>query len=120
MHLSGATQTTTSQATNPQVTTHSLLPPALANNPLLKLDAVLSQRLLQGPAPTGSPPLHQEATGLPLPTLQWVGRTASHIPDGFTAHPSVVKMMETRRYCMCTYCIYCVLSYREQCTSSKH
>lgn len=72
-------------------------PPTLASNPLLKLDAVLSQRVLQGPAPTGSPPLHQEATGLPLPTLQWVGRTASHIPPGFTAHPAVARLMEARR-----------------------
>lgn len=42
-------------------------------------------------------PWQQEATGLPLPTLQWVGRTASQLPTGFHAHPAVTKLMAARR-----------------------
>lgn len=39
----------------------------------------------------------QEPTGLPLPTLQWVGRRAAGLPPGFTPHPFISKLCASRR-----------------------
>ena len=36
-------------------------------------------------------------TGLPFETLQAVGRTISQLPEGFSAHPGVEKLMAARR-----------------------
>jgi len=39
----------------------------------------------------------QESTGLPLPTLQWVGSQLCRLPEGFTAHPTVTELYAKRR-----------------------
>ena len=39
----------------------------------------------------------QEPTGLPLPTLQWVGRSIATVPRGFRLHPEVQRMLDARR-----------------------
>ena len=39
----------------------------------------------------------QEPTGLPLPTLQWVGGCVAAPPQGFDAHPFVKKLAAARR-----------------------
>ena len=39
----------------------------------------------------------QEPTGLPLTTLQWVGRAAATLPPAFSAHPTVQKLCASRR-----------------------
>ncbi len=42
----------------------------------------------------------QEPTGLPMPTLQWVGRSIATVPQGFSLHPEVRRMLDARR-CAC-------------------
>jgi 2-oxoglutarate dehydrogenase complex dehydrogenase (E1) component-like enzyme len=44
-------------------------------------------------APEGA----QYKTGLPIETIQQVGRQLTNIPDGFNAHPDVVKLLQKRR-----------------------
>ena len=39
----------------------------------------------------------QEPTGLPLPTLQWVGRSIASVPVGFHLHPEVERLLEDRK-----------------------
>ena len=39
----------------------------------------------------------QEPTGLPLATLQWVGRSICRTPAGFTLHPEVERLCQARR-----------------------
>lgn len=39
----------------------------------------------------------QEPTGLPLTTLQWVGRAVAALPPDFRAHPSITKLTDSRR-----------------------
>ena len=39
----------------------------------------------------------QEPTGLPLATLQWVGRSIATVPKGFSLHPEVQRMLDARR-----------------------
>ncbi len=39
----------------------------------------------------------QEPTGLPLLTLQWVGRSIATVPKGFSLHPEVQRMLDARR-----------------------
>ena len=39
----------------------------------------------------------EEKTGLPLGTLQWVGRRLCALPHGFGAHPDVVALLDKRR-----------------------
>ena len=42
----------------------------------------------------------QEPTGLPLATLQWVGRSICSTPPGFTLHPELERLFQARR-CGC-------------------
>eukprot|EP00873_Tetraselmis_striata_P040829 jgi/Tetstr1/461093/TSEL_006236.t1 len=39
----------------------------------------------------------QEPTGLPVQTLQWMGRQLTRLPEGFTPHPAIAKLMGARR-----------------------
>ncbi len=39
----------------------------------------------------------QEPTGLPLATLQWVGRSIARTPPDFTLHPEVDRLCQARR-----------------------
>ena len=39
----------------------------------------------------------QEPTGLPLATLQWVGRSIARTPPEFTLHPEVARLCQARR-----------------------
>jgi 2-oxoglutarate dehydrogenase complex dehydrogenase (E1) component-like enzyme len=39
----------------------------------------------------------QEPTGLPLQTLQWVGRSICNTPPGFAMHPHVNRLLASRR-----------------------
>lgn len=39
-----------------------------------------------------------DSTGLPLPTLQWVGRGISDLPKGFSVHPTVAQILDARRW----------------------
>ena len=39
----------------------------------------------------------QEPTGLPLPTLQWVGRSLCDVPENFTLHPQIASFVSSRR-----------------------
>lgn len=39
----------------------------------------------------------QEPTGLPLPTLQWVGRSIASVPAGFDLHPEVERLLDNRK-----------------------
>ena len=41
--------------------------------------------------------LRQEPTGLPLQTLQWVGRSICGAPDAFDLHPEVEALLKARR-----------------------
>ena len=50
-----------------------------------------------GEAGDGNPEPRQEPTGLPLATLQWVGRSMCSVPDGFSLHPDVDKLLAARR-----------------------
>lgn len=45
----------------------------------------------------------QEPTGLPLPTLSWLGSALCTLPPDFTPHHHVEKLLQRRR---------CVLSLR--------
>lgn len=38
----------------------------------------------------------QEPTGLPIPTLQFVGSQICQLPPNFKAHPEVQKLLEKR------------------------
>ena len=49
---------------------------------------------LQGPARQLH---HQERSGLPLRTLQWVGQELCRTPPGFHLHPSVAALIHRRR-----------------------
>ncbi len=49
------------------------------------------------PDTNGSFNMRQEPTGLPLPTLQWVGQSICRIPGGFQVHPAVQRMLDNRR-----------------------
>lgn len=53
--------------------------------------------MLQGPQEERGSELVQYPTGLPLETLQLVGKQLTHIPADFTPHPDVEKIMERRR-----------------------
>ena len=44
----------------------------------------------------------QEPTGLPMPTLQWVGRSIATVPEGFSLHPEVRRMLDARRCAVVT------------------
>jgi 2-oxoglutarate dehydrogenase complex dehydrogenase (E1) component-like enzyme len=50
-----------------------------------------------GKAGPGGPELRQEPTGLPLATLQWVGRSMSNVPDGFALHADIQRLLAARR-----------------------
>jgi hypothetical protein len=39
----------------------------------------------------------QYKTGLPIETIQQVGRQLTNLPDGFHAHPDVERLLEKRR-----------------------
>ncbi|KAK9823055.1 hypothetical protein WJX81_005034 [Elliptochloris bilobata] len=45
----------------------------------------------------GDPEPRQEPTGLPLVTLQWVGRSMCTVPGGFATHPDIDKLLAARR-----------------------
>ncbi len=50
-----------------------------------------------GKAGPGGPELRQEPTGLPLATLQWVGRSMADVPAGFALHADVQRLLAARR-----------------------
>jgi 2-oxoglutarate dehydrogenase complex dehydrogenase (E1) component-like enzyme len=47
--------------------------------------------------PAAEDPAQQEPTGLPLITLQRVGRAACQAPPGFSLHPEVQSLLSARR-----------------------
>lgn len=47
----------------------------------------------------------QEPTGLPLPTLQWVGQSICQPRPGAAVHPAVTRLMQNRRHVSCTSCL---------------
>ncbi|KAK9809577.1 hypothetical protein WJX73_003787 [Symbiochloris irregularis] len=61
---------------------------------LQSVSSVMPKEELSGN--TGST-LPQERSGLPLTTLQWVGRAVSRMPPGMAVHPSVIKILDGRR-----------------------
>ena len=44
----------------------------------------------------------QEPTGLPLPTLQWVGRSIAAVSNAFHLHPEVGRLLDARK-CVITF-----------------
>lgn len=58
----------------------------------------------------GMEPL-QEPTGLPLPTLQWVGRSIASVPPAFHLHPEVERLLEVRKCVYPQHCHGVYLSY---------
>ena len=39
----------------------------------------------------------QEPTGLPLPTLAWLGSAVCNLPTDFTPHQHIQKLLQKRR-----------------------
>ncbi|BDA49631.1 probable 2-oxoglutarate dehydrogenase E1 component [Coccomyxa sp. Obi] len=54
------------------------------------------QAMASEPSIRQAPELKQEPTGLPLPTLQWVGRSICHAPADFSRHPDVERLCQGR------------------------
>lgn len=40
---------------------------------------------------------NQEPTGLPLPTLAWLGNAVCNLPTDFTPHQHIEKLLQRRR-----------------------
>ena len=58
--------------------------------------AWLHQAMAAEPGASRAEPL-QEPTGLPLATLQWVGRSICGAPPGSRLHPEVQQLLQSRR-----------------------
>ena len=41
--------------------------------------------------------MRQEPTGLPLFTLEWVGKALCTVPDDFNVHPHIAATLEARK-----------------------
>ena len=63
---------------------------------LPRLNKPMLQQALTEPGEEAYAP-RVERTGLPLETLQWVGRSLAFEPDGLHLHPSAQRLLETRR-----------------------
>lgn len=63
----------------------------------LRLSTLDVQAIASEPGGARQEPV-QEPTGLPLATLQWVGRSIARTPPEFTLHPEVDRLCQARRW----------------------